>query len=275
MKKLNKFILAFLCVLVTAFALTGCGVAKTSSAVEEDAETTIRQQNVQDIATYVKNNFVPLLTSTTYEQFESYVNQGQVVVSYTFDNDFGYRWGEFVKAHGEIQKAEVNQTERTTDGDYTSQIILTGKDKKQMALTITFDKGMRPISSTIEDYSDDSKETLGSKMATAASNTATGLITVFVILAFLIFVISLFNFLPKPTSGKKKDEKKEPAKAAAPSPAAAAPVKAAEPAAEEVDLSKNEELVAVIAAAIAASENKPVEGYVVRSIKRLKNNKWR
>lgn len=274
MKKLNKFILAFLCVLMAAFALTGCGVQKTSSAVEENAEETIRQQNVQDIATYVKNNFVPLLTGTSYEQFESYVNQGQVLVSYTFDNDFGYRWGEFVKAHGEVQKAEVNETERTTDGDYTSQIVLTGKDKKQMALTITFDKGMRPISSTIEDYSDDSKETLGTKMATAASNTATGLITVFVILAFLIFVISLFNFLPKPTSGKKKDEKKEPAKTA-PAPAAAAPAKAAEPVAEEVDLSKNEELVAVIAAAIAASEDKPVEGYVVRSIKRLKNNKWR
>lgn len=273
MKKLNKFIIAFLCVLMAAFALTGCGVERTSSQVEEEAESTIRQENVQDIANYVANNFVPLLTNTTYEQFKSYVDQGQVVVSYTFDNDLGYRWNQFVTAHGEIAAAEVNQTERTTDGDYTCRIVLTGQDKAQMALTITFDKGMRPLSCALEDYTDDSKETLGSKMATAASNTATGLITVFVILAFLIFIISMFNFLPKPTSGKKKDAG-SPAKAA-PKAAAPAPAKPAALKTEEIDLSKNEELVAVIAAAIAASEDKPVEGYVVRSIKRLHNNKWR
>jgi hypothetical protein len=34
-------------------------------------------------------------------------------------------------------------------------------------------------------------------------------------------------------------------------------------------------LVAVIAAAIAAAEEKPVEGFVVRSIRRVKTNKWR
>lgn len=270
MKKLNKFILAFLCVLMAAFALTGCG-QKDASQLEASAEESIRAQNIQDVADYTKNNFIPLLTSTTYQQFEDYVNQGQVVVSYTFDNDFGYRWGEFVKAHGDVTDAKLDQTQRTTDGDYTSRIILTGKDKKQMALTITFDQGMRPMSTSIEDYTDESKETLGTKLETAAGNTATGLITVFVILAFLILVISLFNFLPKPTSGKKKD-----AKAKAPAPAPAAPVKKeAAPVAEEVDLAKNEELVAVIAAAIAASEDKPVEGYVVRSIKRLHNNKWR
>lgn len=271
MKKLNKFILAFLCVLMAAFAMTGCG-QENSSQKEASAEESIRSQNIQDIADYTKNNFIPLLTSTTYEQFEDYVNQGQVVVSYTFDNDFGYRWGEFVKAHGDITDAKLDQTERTTDGDYTSRIILTGKDKKQMALTITFDQGMRPMSTSIEDYTDESKETLGTKLETAAGNTATGLITVFAILAFLIFVISLFNFIPKPTSGKKTDET---AKKAAPAPAAVPAKAEAAPAAEEVDLTKNEELVAVIAAAIAASENKPVDGYVVRSIKRLHNNKWR
>lgn len=275
MKKLKKFILAFLCVIMAAFALTACGIEQTSSQTETNAEEEIRAQNVEDIETYVTNNFVPLLTNTTYEQFEDYVNQGQVVVSYLFDNDFGYRWKEFVDAHGEIQDAKVDQTERTTDGDYTSRIILTGEDNQQMALTLTFDKTMRPVSTSIEDYSDDSKETLGSKMATAAGNTATGLITVFAILVFLIFVISMFNFLPKPTSGKKKDTKAAPAKAPASAPAAAPAAAPAKTVSEDVDLSKNEELVAVIAAAIAASENKPVEGYVVRSIKRLTNNKWR
>ena len=34
-------------------------------------------------------------------------------------------------------------------------------------------------------------------------------------------------------------------------------------------------LIAVIAAAIAAAEDKPAHGFVVRSIKRVKTNKWR
>ena len=45
--------------------------------------------------------------------------------------------------------------------------------------------------------------------------------------------------------------------------------------AQDPHLAKNQELVAVIAAAIAAAEDKPPEGYVVRSIRRLQNNKWR
>ena len=49
--------------------------------------------------------------------------------------------------------------------------------------------------------------------------------------------------------------------------------------APEDDLMKNQELVAVISAAVAAyaaeeAGNVPVDGYVVRSIRRLHNNKW-
>ena len=59
----------------------------------------------------------------------------------------------------------------------------------------------------------------------------------------------------------------EPAKAPAP-----APVPVAEPAAEEA--SDDAELVAVISAAIAAAEGTSADGFVVRSIKRRKSNKW-
>ena len=81
---------------------------------------------------------------------------------------------------------------------------------------------------------------------------------------------------------QNKDKKKAPAPAAAAAESAAP----AGPSAEEIDLAKNQELIAVIAAAIAAYEDKPVslfmpgdpnaqsEGYVVRSIRRLHNNKW-
>ena len=60
--------------------------------------------------------------------------------------------------------------------------------------------------------------------------------------------------------GKKVEEKKE-----APVQAAPAPVAAAE---------DDAELVAVIAAAIAAAEGTSTDGFVVRSIKRRKSNRW-
>ncbi len=274
MKNFKKLVIAFLCVMMTAFALTGCSIEKTSSQVETEAMENIWDENIEDIAEYTQNNFASLLTSATYEQFESYVEQGNVVVSLVFDNDFGYRWKQFTDAHGNVVDAQVDETMRSGT-DYTSRIIMTGEDGEQMALTITYDKTMRPVSSTIAEYSDDSNETLGSKMTTAAGNTATGIIVVFSILVLLIFVISAFNFLPKETSGKKAAAKNAAPAAKAAAPKAAAPASAPAVSAEEIDLKKNEELVAVIAAAIAASENKPVDGYVVRSIKRLHNNKWR
>ena len=96
-----------------------------------------------------------------------------------------------------------------------------------------------------------------------------GLGTVFVILAFLIFVISLFKYIPGLVEGKKKESAPAPA-AAAPAPAAATPV--AEPVVE--DVTDDGELVAVIAAAIAASEGKTsTDGFVVRSIRKINRRK--
>ena len=79
-------------------------------------------------------------------------------------------------------------------------------------------------------------------------------------LAFLSFVISLLKFVP---ALLEQGTTKAPAPAPAPV-RAAAPVTA--PAEEE--LADDEELVAVIAAAVAASENISPDGFVVRSIRK-------
>ena len=67
--------------------------------------------------------------------------------------------------------------------------------------------------------------------------------------------------------GKKKNQEPAPV----PVPAAPAP---AEPV-EEEELADDGALVAVIAAAIAASENMSTDGFVVRSIRKSKKNNWR
>ena len=95
----------------------------------------------------------------------------------------------------------------------------------------------------------------------AVMNTIMGICIVFIVLIFLSFLISLFRFIPNPEAKKK-------AQAAAPAPA---PVAAP---AEVQEAADDTELIAVIAAAIAAAEGTTTDGFVVRSIRKI-NRKTR
>ncbi len=88
----------------------------------------------------------------------------------------------------------------------------------------------------------------------------TGILVVFLILAILIFIFWLMGTIFK-VMGKSKKEKKSAAEA---EKAVAAPVTAPEPA-EEEDYADDEELVAVISAAIAAYTE---ESFTVKSIRK-------
>ena len=103
-------------------------------------------------------------------------------------------------------------------------------------------------------------KSMGELMGKAALNTLIGMGTVFVVLILISLIISCFSFIPKL---QEKFSKK-----AAPAPAAPAVV-------EEEELADDTELVAVIAAAIAAYEGTSTDGFQVRSIKRASTRKWK
>lgn len=98
----------------------------------------------------------------------------------------------------------------------------------------------------------------------AGLNTLMGVGVVFGVLLFLTILISCFKFIGSAVEGSNKKTAKASAPAA---PVAAAPV-------VEENLVDDGELVAVIAAAIAASENTSTDSFVVRSIRRKNSNKW-
>ncbi len=103
-------------------------------------------------------------------------------------------------------------------------------------------------------------EDLGEAMARAGLNTLIGMGTVFVVLILISMIINGFAVIPKlqKAFSKKADEGQSVKENAAPA------VQAEEPAVDETD---DLELVAVIAAAIAASEGAAsTDGFVVRSI---------
>lgn len=104
----------------------------------------------------------------------------------------------------------------------------------------------------------------GEIMAKAGMNTLIGMGTVFAVLILISLIISCFTFISKFEKQKKQE---------APAPVAAAPV--VEQTAADEELSDDTELVAVIAAAIAAYEGAAsTDGFVVRSIRKSNKSKW-
>lgn len=110
--------------------------------------------------------------------------------------------------------------------------------------------------------------TFGERMARAGLNTLLGMGTVFLVLIFISFIISLFKYIfvfqKKSENNGKEIPKEEPSDYID------------EKSIESQELTEDglysEELVAVIAAAVAAAEGGSAENFVVYSIK--KRNNW-
>ena len=110
---------------------------------------------------------------------------------------------------------------------------------------------------------------MGEIMQKAGLNTLLGMGTVFAVLMFMSLIISLIKYIPALLERPKKKETKMEAPEIPAARTAPEPEPVMETAPED-----DTELVAVIAAAIAASEGTTPDGFVVRSIKRRKSNKW-
>jgi len=110
--------------------------------------------------------------------------------------------------------------------------------------------------------------TFGERMAKAGLNTLLGMGTVFLVLIFISFIISLFKYVLK-FQNKLENKEKEISKNESPDHTDEKSITSQEP--TEDDL-YSEELVAVIAAAVAAAEGGSAEDFVVYSIK--KRNNW-
>lgn len=108
------------------------------------------------------------------------------------------------------------------------------------------------------------------------TNTVLGMGTVFLVLIFIAFLISL---LPKLTSVIESvgSKNKKTVSSSAREPVSEAPKRLDEKAAKQMekDLTDDPELIAVITAAIATAEILPTDGFIVRSIRRSAQNQWK
>ena len=108
--------------------------------------------------------------------------------------------------------------------------------------------------------------TTGEKMGKAGMNTLIGMGTVFVVLIFISFIISLFKYISV-YENRKKEQKEDTASVGVDNAIAQIVSN------EEENVEDDLELIAVITAAIAASEGTSTDGLVVRSIRKVNNRR--
>ena len=274
MKNFTKKFLKTLLMLTCVFALTACGQDDAISAnqqlkqknAEAQAQNVVRmtaalvlsQDNASAMFDEYNNIELADVFSSLYAEYtRSSTGTGEAGITCegkAVRNAFrSFESG--IEDMGNI--TEIGQPVSTiSDDTITVHIPIRGENANDIYLAMT--------SCTLN-----MDETKGELMGRAALNTLLGMGTVFVVLILISLIISVFSLIPK--MQEKLAKKEAPAQAPSPAPGAAAPVVEA----AEEELADDTELVAVIAAAIAAYEGTSVEGFQVRSIRRANTGKWK
>ena len=161
------------------------------------------------------------------------------------------------------KKEKNGETSVTLKDDQYTVTVPVKFEKADANFVYVFDSTGTPVSLSV-----DVQYGMGKTLQRAGLNTLMGIGTVFVMLILLSLLISLFRFIPNPEAKKAAEAKAAKEVKEAEAAAAAPAVQAA-----EENLADDGELVAVIAAAIAAAEGTTTDGFVVRSIRKVKRNR--
>lgn len=178
-------------------------------------------------------------------------------------------WYSAMDSCGEFQGVEeytADMTDNVITLDLLTKYAQAEKDNAKVNVKFTYD-----LDQNVTLMNWELKDSFQTSIKRAALNTLIGIGTVFIVLLFLSFIIGQIHWVPDILEGRKRSE--EAARAAAPAPVPVAEETVEEAVSEETD---DLELVAVITAAIAAGEQAPADGFVVRSIRRRgRKSNWR
>ena len=189
------------------------------------------------------------------EEIDAYKDSGDDFTVTTME-----AWESSRDELGDFKSLGEAVREKTADG-YVVRIPVAFSEQDAQFVYLYDQTGM-PTS-----FSIDVQYPLQVLLQRAGLNTLMGLGIVFAMLVFLTFVISLFRYIGK--TEEKAQEGIEIEELPVPVQAASQSV------AEDSSLQDDQELVAVIAAAIAAYEGTSTDGFVVRSIRKADRRKNR
>lgn len=271
--KMKKF-LTLICMITCVFGLTACGSEDELTAYEqsklETAETYAVDTVIPYLQQYMDDDKLATIDGYTAEEIEQIVpedfKEGEEEQEEKVLNVEGYA---FMSAASSFNSAadsmgsivSIGSAEAEIDGDQIIVNVDIAGEKKDAKAEVILSNDMFLI---LESASLNPTSTMGDLMAKAALNTLIGMGTVFIVLILISGIISLFQFIPKiqESFSKKKNSSKADG-----ADNAVAQITVQEDSADAAD---DLELVAVIAAAIAASEGAAsTDGFVVRSIRKV------
>jgi sodium pump decarboxylase gamma subunit len=253
MKQFKKQVLSVLLMAACLFALTAC----TAEVVETNVDAA-EAQGLQSVAQAMVEEFTSAPEANVEDAIRQYRENDMEQIAAGLEGYLSVR-----KDLGAYVSTEDGTTIKGEDG-YTITLN-TVFEKRPCQFVLTLDKRMANITS----LSFTPHYTMGENMTKAGLNTLMGMGTVFLVLIFISWLISCFKYI-----GKFEGKMKHPHPPAPLKTKPSASAKPQTPAPEE-NLADDLELVAVITAAIAASEGTPADGLVVRSIRRAPGNKWK
>ncbi len=188
---------------------------------------------------------VQTLASMTDEDKQYYLENSTEIIANLIT-----RWEDAVEEYGSF--VDFGDFEITKSGKTLTAAQTLHMEDRDVILTYVYTY----YSMELEDITIDGVYSVGEKMSTALMNTLMGMLVVFCVLIIISLIIYCFNIFPY--LEKKKAAKREPAKSDV----------VTQIEVREEQQTDDGELIAVIAAAIAAAEGTSTDGFVVRSIRR-------
>lgn len=267
-----KKIITLVCTLACILGLTACD--------SEVIYTEYEQKKIDDAILIAENLVVPYLVGymddAAVETLDKYTAKeiNQLVAEDTYNQTGGMLYlnidGNAMKNAaisfnnaaekiGEIKEIGT-ATAKIDDKTIIVTVPVTGSLKNGNAEVII----SNDMFYIVESASLNEESTMADAMVKAALNTVIGMGTVFIVLVLISFIIALFGYIPK-IQAKMAERKNKDVKEESIDNTIAQIVEK-----EEVDVTDDYELVAVIAAAIAASEGAAsTDGFVVRSVRKV------
>lgn len=247
---MKKWLITTLLVIACVFNLVACGSSDNSTASSEVELTQEQQQQWYDSA----SQFV-LSMNDAVQTGQAEAQMDDPVYGPAFTS-----WENALVDIGEIQGIEGKSCSFTKKEGMVTVTVKGSKHDADVVFTMaSSDQGY-----SVTGITTNVVYSMNEKIQQAAMNTLLGMGTTFAVLILLALVIALFGKIVGSASNKTSTSKAA-VQASAPAPAVL-------PAAEEAEeLTDDMELVAVIAAAVAAFEGKQsTDGFVVRSIRKAR-----
>lgn len=255
---MKKKISLLVCMLIAVFSFTGCAAESVPVAYDEDSVTQVCDFLIEYCAS---------ADEATQEQWNSMTELA--VDQQLLDAGLPMESEAFLAAMSSWKAGENECGALVEQGDYVMEASADGLtvvsesifEERDAAIEFVFDENLYLETLTISAHF-----SMSEILQKAGLNTLLGMGTVFAVLIFIAFIISLFKYIPAIQEAFARKSKK--AEITAVSEAEILSPEAS------VDVTDDLELAAVIAAAVAAYEGTTTDGFVVRSIKRRKANKW-